>query len=127
VTVRLSAAPDLPSCMRPAGSSTRSGKEIIDNAIDARAHRRSRRHSGRTERSHDRRQHHGRRTRCGARHPAQDCSSRSLPTSPGGRALAWASALRDGSCHWHSGEIKVSTEPGRTEFLVTLPLSAERK
>ena len=27
---------------------------------------------------------------------------------------------------WHSGEINVSSTPGRTEFVVTLPISAER-
>jgi len=49
-----------------------------------------------------------------------------ITNKPWGQGIGLGLSIARRLVSWHSGEIKVSSEPGRTEFLVTLPLSAER-
>jgi len=50
-----------------------------------------------------------------------------ITNKPWGQGIGLGLSIARRLVSWHSGEIKVSSEPGRTEFLVTLPVSADRK
>jgi signal transduction histidine kinase len=50
-----------------------------------------------------------------------------ITNKPWGQGIGLGLSIARRLVAWHSGEINVASEPGRTEFLVTLPLSAERK
>jgi nitrogen-specific signal transduction histidine kinase len=49
-----------------------------------------------------------------------------ITNKPWGQGIGLGLSIARRLVSWHSGEIKVSSAPGRTEFLVTLPISAAR-
>jgi signal transduction histidine kinase len=49
-----------------------------------------------------------------------------ITNKPWGQGIGLGLSIARRLVSWHSGEIKVSSEPGRTEFLVTLPISPGR-
>jgi signal transduction histidine kinase len=49
-----------------------------------------------------------------------------VTNKPWGQGIGLGLSIARRLVSWHSGEIKASSEPGRTEFLVTLPIGAER-
>ena len=50
-----------------------------------------------------------------------------VTNKPWGQGIGLGLSIARRLVSWHSGEIQVDSRPGRTEFLVTLPISAGRK
>ncbi|HEX5071139.1 MAG TPA: ATP-binding protein [Vicinamibacterales bacterium] len=126
VSVSLNAAPDMPKLYATGGEFNQIWEKIIDNAIDAAPP------GGHVA------IHAAQKDRTIAVSIVDDgpgVAPDILPkifepfitNKPWGQGIGLGLSIARRLVAWHSGEIKVSSEPGRTEFLVTLPLSAERK
>lgn len=126
VAVRLDTAPDLPKLYATGGEFNQIWEKIIDNAIDAAP---AGGHVSIQAAQRDRT------VAVSIIDDGPGVAPDILPkmfepfitNKPWGQGIGLGLSIARRLVSWHSGEIKVSSEPGRTEFLVTLPLSAERK
>ena len=125
VTVRLDVAPDMPKLYATGGEFNQVWEKIVDNAIDAAPA------GGHVVISAAQRD---RTVAVSIVDDGPGIAPEILPkmfepfitNKPWGQGIGLGLSIARRLVSWHSGEIKVSSAPGRTEFLVTLPISAAR-